>query len=171
LAQEQSLPPIGFAYCCLSDPGIGAEPLAASLACGSRHSVLAFSRGSSILPRWAFGREPAKRRGGRMVEAGPESIPTNLRDAFHFAVLCTPRHWSGGDPDPEVISLDRKPFTPSAICGLVTRFTDPMPRFIYDVLRELGYPEGDLSYAAGARFVIALIENRKRLQQWVRQQQ
>jgi hypothetical protein len=33
------------------------------------------------------GREAAKRCGGRMVEPGPESIPTNLRDAFHFAVL------------------------------------------------------------------------------------
>jgi hypothetical protein len=33
------------------------------------------------------GREVAKRCGGRMVEAGPESIPTNLRNAFYFAVL------------------------------------------------------------------------------------
>jgi hypothetical protein len=77
-----------------------------------------------------------------MVEAVPESIPTNLRDAFHFAVLSTPRHWSGEDPDPEIISLDLKPFTPSAICGLVTKYADPMPQYIYDVLRELGYAEG-----------------------------
>jgi hypothetical protein len=105
-----------------------------------------------------------------MVEAGPESIPTNLRDAFYFAVLNTPRHWSGEDPDPEFISLDRKPFTASAICGLVTKFANPMPRYIYNVLRELGYAEGDLSYAAGARFVISLIENRKALYRWVRQQ-
>jgi hypothetical protein len=104
-----------------------------------------------------------------MVEAVPESIPTNLRDAFHFAVLSTPRHWSGEDPDPEIISLDLKPFTPSAICGLVTKFADPMPRFIYDVLRELGYPEGDLSHAAGARFLMGLIENRKALHRWARQ--
>jgi hypothetical protein len=104
-----------------------------------------------------------------MVEAGPETIPPNLRDVFHFVVLCTPRHWSGGDPDLEVISLDRKPFTPSAICGLVTKFADPMPRFIYDVLRELGYPEGDLSYAAGALFVMDLIERRKALYRWARQ--
>jgi hypothetical protein len=41
-----------------------------------------------------------------------------------------------------------------------------MPRFIYDVLRELGYPEGDLSYAAGARFVMDLIERRKALYRW-----
>jgi hypothetical protein len=93
-----------------------------------------------------------------MVEAGPESIPKSLRDAFHFAVLCTPRHWNGEDPDSEIISLDRKPFRPSVICGLVGKFADPMPRFIYDVLRELGYPEGDLSYAAGARFVMDVIE-------------
>jgi hypothetical protein len=96
-----------------------------------------------------------------MVEAGPESIPTNLRDAFHFAVLNTPRHWSGEDPDAEIISLDRKPFTPSVICGLVTKFADPMPRYIYDVLLELGYAEGDLSHAAGARFLIDLINERK----------
>jgi hypothetical protein len=44
-----------------------------------------------------------------------------------------------------------------------------MPQFIYDVLRELGYAEADLSYAAGARFVIELIENRKALYRWVRQ--
>jgi hypothetical protein len=43
-----------------------------------------------------------------------------------------------------------------------------MPRYIHDALYELGYAEGDLSYTAGARFVIAPIENRKALQQWVR---
>jgi hypothetical protein len=105
-----------------------------------------------------------------MVEAGPESIPANLRNAFYFAILNTPRHWSDEDPDAEVISLDRKPFTASAICGLVTKFADPMPRFIYDALRELGYAEEDLSHAAGARFPISLIENRKALYRWVRQQ-
>jgi hypothetical protein len=98
------------------------------------------------------------------------SIPENLRDAFYFAVLNIPRHWTGGDPDPEVVSFDRKLFTPGAISELVTKFTDLMPRYIHDALRELGYAETDLSYAAGARFVIGLIENRKRLQQWVRQQ-
>jgi hypothetical protein len=99
------------------------------------------------------------------------SIPENLRDAFYFAVLNIPRHWTGGDPDPEVVSFDRKLFTLSAICELVTKFADPMPRYIHDALRELGYKEADLSYAAGAHFVIGLIENRKRLQQWMRQQQ
>ena len=104
-----------------------------------------------------------------MVEAEPESIPASLRNAFHFAVLNTPLHWSGEDPDLEIISLDRKPFTPSAICGLVTQFADPMPRYIYDVLRELGYPEEDLSHAAGARFLMGLIERRKALYHWARQ--
>jgi hypothetical protein len=52
----------------------------------------------------------------------------------------------------------------------VTKFADPMPRFIYDVLRELGYSEGDLSHAAGARFLISLIENRKALYRRARQQ-
>jgi hypothetical protein len=51
---------------------------------------------------------------------------------------------------------------------LVTKFADPMPRY---ALRELGYTKGDMSYAAGAHFVIGLIENRRRLQQWMRQQQ
>jgi hypothetical protein len=98
-------------------------------------------------------------------------LPENLRDAFYFAVLNMPRHWSPGeDPDPEVVSLDRKLFTPGAICELVTNFADPMPRYIHDALRDLGYTEADLSYAAGAHFVIGLIENRKRLQQWVDQQ-
>jgi hypothetical protein len=87
-----------------------------------------------------------------MVEAVPESIPTNLRDAFHFAVLCTPRHWSGEDPDPEIISLDLKPFTPSAICGLVTKFADPMPQYIYDVLRELGL-RGSGPFVCGRRSI------------------
>ena len=105
-----------------------------------------------------------------MVGAEPEPIPASLRDAFHFAVLNTPLHWSGEDPDLEIISLDRKPFKPSAICGLVMQFTDPMPRHIYDVLRELGYPEKeDLSHAAGARFLMGLIERRKALYRWVRQ--
>jgi hypothetical protein len=104
-----------------------------------------------------------------MVEAVPESMPTSLRDAFHFAVLNTPLHWSGEDPDPEIISLDRKSLTPSAICGLVTKFADPMPRYIYDILRELGYPEADLSHAAGAQFLLELIERRKALYRWARQ--
>jgi hypothetical protein len=59
---------------------------------------------------------------------------------------------------------------PSAICGFATKFADPMPRYIYDVLRELGYAEGEFSYAGGARFVIGLIEKRKRLYRWLRQQ-
>jgi hypothetical protein len=96
------------------------------------------------------------------------SIPENLRDAFYFAVLNIPRYWTGGDPDPEVVSFDRKLFTPGAISEFVTKFADLMPRYIHDALRDLGYAETDLSYAAGARFVIGLIENRKRLQQWVR---
>jgi hypothetical protein len=54
---------------------------------------------------------------------------------------------------------------------LVTKFVDPMPRYIHVALRELDYTGADLSYAAGAHFVIGVIENRKRLQQWVRQQQ
>ena len=75
-----------------------------------------------------------------MSEDAP--IPENLRNAFHFVVLSTPRHWTSEDPDPEIITLDRKSFTPSAICGLVTKFADPMPRYIYDVLLELATREG-----------------------------
>jgi hypothetical protein len=44
-----------------------------------------------------------------------------------------------------------------------------MPRYIYDILRELGYPEADLSHAAGARFLLELIERRKALYRWARQ--
>jgi hypothetical protein len=110
---------------------------------------------------------PPLEDGDSMSEDAP--IPENLRNAFHFAVLNTPRHWTGEDPDPEIISLDRKSFTPSAICDLVTKFADPMPRFIYDVLRELGYAEGDLSHAAGARFLMDLIERRKALNRWAHQ--
>src|ERR1700746_601187 len=102
-----------------------------------------------------------------MSEDAP--IPENPRNAFHFVVLNTPLHWTSEDPDPEIISLDGKSFTSSAICDLVTKFPDPMPRFIYDVLRELGYAEGDLSHAAGARFLMDLIERRKALNRWVRQ--
>src|SRR5580704_479965 len=89
------------------------------------------------------------------------SIPKNLRDAFYFAVLNIPRHWTGGDPDPEVVSFDRKLFTPTAICELVTKFVDPMPRYIHVALRELDYTGADLSYAAGAHFVIGVIENQE----------
>jgi hypothetical protein len=46
------------------------------------------------------------------------------------------------------------------------KFADPMPRFIHDALRELGYAEGDLSHAAGARFLMDLIERRKALCRW-----
>ena len=97
-----------------------------------------------------------------MSEDAP--IPGNLRNAFHFTVLNTPRHWN-----PEIISLDGKSFTPSAICGLARKFADPMPRFIYDVLHELGYAEGDLSHGAGARFLMDLIERRKALYRWAHQ--
>jgi hypothetical protein len=34
---------------------------------------------------------------------------------------------------------------------------------------ELGYAEGDLSHAAGARFLMELIERRKALNQWAHQ--
>ena len=65
--------------------------------------------------------------------------------------------WHHRRHDAEIISLDKSPFTPSVICGLVTKFADPMPRYIYDVLLELGYAEGDLSHGADARFLMDLI--------------
>jgi hypothetical protein len=106
-------------------------------------------------------------RMGTHVRGCSDSRKPPQRISFYGPKHASP--WTGEDPDPEIINLDGKSFTPSAICGLARKFADPMPRFIYDVLHELGYAEGDLSHAAGARFLMDLIERRKALYRWAHQ--
>ena len=88
-------------------------------------------------------------------------MPHSLRDAFHFAILNLLPRWNGEDPDAEFITLAGKPASPSVICGLVMNYDDLMPEYIYEVLRELGYADPDHSHGAGARFLMALINERK----------
>ena len=68
-----------------------------------------------------------------------------------------------GDSPVEVVCLAScpKPSTPSAVCGLVMNYDDLMPEYIYEVLRELGYADADHSHAAGARFLMSLINERR----------
>jgi hypothetical protein len=97
-----------------------------------------------------------------MADPALTPMPQNLRDAFHFAILAVPPHWNGDDdPDAEFITFGGNPVTPSAICGFVMVYTDPMPGFIHEVLRELGYAGTDYSHVAGARFLMDLINERK----------
>jgi hypothetical protein len=96
-----------------------------------------------------------------MADPALRPMPQSLRDAFHFAILNVLPRWNGEDPDAEFITLAGKPSTPSAVCGLVMNYDDLMPEYIYDVLRELGYADTDHSHGAGARFLMALINERK----------
>jgi hypothetical protein len=96
-----------------------------------------------------------------MADPSLSPMPQSLRDAFHFAILNVPPHWNGEDPDADFIAFAGKPATPSEICGLVMKYGDLMPEYIYEVLRELGYADADHSHAARARFLMALISERK----------
>jgi hypothetical protein len=96
-----------------------------------------------------------------MADPALSPMPQSLRDAFHFAILNVPPRWNGEDPDAEFITLAGKPSTPSAVCALVMNYDDLMPEYIYEVLRELGYADPDHSHGAGARFLMALINERK----------
>jgi hypothetical protein len=105
--------------------------------------------------------EPVCSKGEHMADSSLSPMPHSLRDAFHFAILNALPHWNGEDPDTEFITLAGKPASPSAICGLVMNYDDLMPEYIYEVLGELGYADADHSHAAGARFLMALINERR----------
>jgi hypothetical protein len=99
---------------------------------------------------------------------GSDPIPERLSEAFHHAVWLFD-DWTPSVPELEV-SLDRKPFSMSAVCGLVDTFNDPLPEQIVDRLlsymhiqhAELrGKLAQDRSYAGGARCLLGLIDSRK----------
>ena len=92
----------------------------------------------------------------------------NLSEAFNNAVWLF-ADWTSSLPELEV-SLDRKPFSMSAVCGLVDGFSDPLPEQVVDRLlsymriqhAELKHKLTlDRSYAVGARCLLGLIDSRK----------
>jgi hypothetical protein len=61
----------------------------------------------------------------------------------------------------------------SVVCGLVTKFNDPMPDDIYQYLSSQAGSSGELadrSYGNGARCLAGLIRDRKALYQLRREQ-
>ena len=97
-----------------------------------------------------------------------DPIPPNLADAFHQAVWLY-EDWSPALPELEV-SIDRKPFSMSAVCGLVDSFSDPLPEQIADRLlsyMHIQHPQlkerlgAERTYSAAARCLRGLIEDRK----------
>ena len=99
-----------------------------------------------------------------MAESPPDlaRIPEDFRAAFREAVglFCG---WWGPAPEP-LVSLDQKPITISAVCGLVTKFNEAMPEYLQQALCDMKRGNrdlGDRSYASGARYLLELIEAHK----------
>jgi hypothetical protein len=106
-------------------------------------------------------------------------IPPDLERAF-METLWAYSDWDRGGPEPE-ISLERRPFKLSAVCGLLANFDAPMPDVIYDQLTSLmDAANADLteeltnnrSYVVGARCLLRLIDARtaeyRRRDEWRR---
>jgi hypothetical protein len=97
-----------------------------------------------------------------------DAIPSHLSEAFHHAVWLYD-DWSYAMPELEV-SIDRKPYSMSAVCGLVDNFSDPFPDQVFD--RLFSYMRiqhrhlkerlwAERTYSAAARCLRELIEDRK----------
>jgi hypothetical protein len=85
-------------------------------------------------------------------------IPEDIRAAFREAVglFCG---WWGPAPEP-LLTLDQKPITISAVCGIVAKFNDAMPEYLQQALCDLkggNRDLGDQSYGSGARYLLELI--------------
>jgi len=59
-----------------------------------------------------------------MVEQSPDPITGELRDAF-WGAIGGYGDWRRGEAEP-VVSLNRQPFSISAVCALVDKFEDQM---------------------------------------------
>jgi hypothetical protein len=98
-----------------------------------------------------------------MVDETPNPIPRELRDAFNAAIAAY-LIWCRGDPEPEV-GLDQKPYPISAICGLVTKFSDSMPEELWHVLTSAPGSFGEItdrSYGSAASYLYRNIAERKK---------
>jgi hypothetical protein len=101
-----------------------------------------------------------------MNEPPPDSIPPDLRSAFLNALLRY-HDWSSPEGEPEV-SIDRRSISISAVCGLVMKYTGPMPEAVLSLLHRMTHPgldlaelQEDCSYRGGARCLLKLIGYRK----------
>jgi hypothetical protein len=99
-----------------------------------------------------------------MADSPPDlaRIPEDFRAAFREAVGLF-YGWWGPAPEP-LVSLDQKPITISAVCGLVTKFNEAMPEYLRQALCDLKRGNRDLrdpSYGSGARYLLELIEAHK----------
>jgi hypothetical protein len=103
-----------------------------------------------------------------MTVRAPAPIPTRLSEAFHRAVELY-SDWSAAFAEREV-SIDGKPYSMSAVCRLLSGFSDQLPENVFDELRFLmrahqveikGHLAKDRSYAMGAKYLLELIDARK----------
>jgi hypothetical protein len=102
--------------------------------------------------------------------AEPSAIPPAFAEAFSQAVLAY-NDWDPSIPEREM-RIDGAPYTMSAVCDRVDRYTDELPANVFEVLSSYFYdmPHGhlkkklhgsDQTYATGARCLRELIECRK----------
>jgi len=101
-----------------------------------------------------------------MNEPHSDPIPPDLRSAFLDA-LSRYHDWGPPESEPEV-SVDRRAIPISAVCGLVTKYRDPLPGAVLSLLQKETHPGldwsellADSSYAGGARCLLKLIGYRK----------
>jgi hypothetical protein len=98
-----------------------------------------------------------------MAEESPNPITGELRDAFEESIGRY-GNWRQGEPEPDV-SLKRQPYAISKVCGFVSKFEEPMPDGLWDLLATVtrggdNLPN-DQSYRSAARFLAQLVEERK----------
>jgi hypothetical protein len=98
-----------------------------------------------------------------MAEESPDPIPTDLCYAF-WGAIGRYKDWCRGQAEPDV-RLGGRDLVISAVCGLVSKFDDPMPADWWGLLASLTRNPEDLpddrSYGSGARYLARLIKERK----------
>ena len=103
------------------------------------------------------------REAERMAEESPDPIPGELRDAFREAIGQY-GGWRRGEPEPDV-SLKMQPLAIGAVCGQVSKFEEPMPAGLWNLLATVTPGGEDLpndhSYRSAARHLAHLIKERK----------
>jgi hypothetical protein len=97
-------------------------------------------------------------------------IPLNLQEALRDMVYrYAAGEWTPADPD-VYASIDRKPFTFEAACGLIDVFDDQLPEdLLHLLLANIHYGDEDLkedlatkgAYSSAARAMRLLMQRRK----------
>ena len=106
-----------------------------------------------------------------MAESSADPIPKELADAFAHAVLAF-ELWHPEHEGQQISIPGRDYHSIDAVCGLVDKFTDPLPEHVLEKLRSYMHdqPHGDLiaellkrpTYATGAVCLRKLMGRRLR---------